>query len=56
MIHLSLSSHSHSLVNSIFVDAMVSDNNDELIAKVDQLQKQIETLQQSIDKHNNSIN
>ena len=33
-----------SLVNSIFVDAMVSDNNDELIAKVDELSEKIERL------------
>lgn len=33
-----------SLVNSIFVDAMVSDNNDELIEKVNELDKKIEKL------------
>lgn len=33
-----------SLVNSIFVDAMVSDNNDELEKKVDELNKKIDAL------------
>lgn len=33
-----------SLVNSIFVDAMVSDNNDELIEKVDKLEDKIDFL------------
>ena len=33
-----------SLVNSIFVDAMVSDNNDGLEKKVDELNKKIDTL------------
>ncbi len=33
-----------SLINSIFVDAMVSDNNDELNRKVDELSKKIDTL------------
>lgn len=33
-----------SLVNSIFVDAMVSDNNDALEAKIDKLQEKIDTL------------
>lgn len=33
-----------SIVNSIFVDAMVSDNNDELEKKVDELNKKIDLL------------
>lgn len=33
-----------SLVNSIFVDAMVSDNNDELEQKIDQLTQKVEEL------------
>lgn len=33
-----------SLVNSIFVDAMVSDNNDELERKIDSLEKKIDVL------------
>ncbi len=33
-----------SLVNSIFVDAMVSDNNDELETKIDSLEKKIDKL------------
>ena len=40
-----------SLVNSIFVDAMVSDNNDELEKKVDLLNKKIDKL---LTKHNES--
>lgn len=43
-----------SLVNSIFVDAMVSDNNDELIAKVEQLNNNINELQKQIEQLNNS--
>lgn len=38
-----------SLVNSIFVDAMVSDNNDELVETVAQLHHQIESLNSKID-------
>jgi voltage-gated sodium channel len=33
-----------SLINSIFVDAMVSDNNDELEKKIDRLEKKIDQL------------
>ncbi|WP_319503380.1 hypothetical protein [uncultured Draconibacterium sp.] len=33
-----------SLFNSIFVDAMISDNDDERIAKVDKLNEKIEKL------------
>jgi voltage-gated sodium channel len=33
-----------SLVNSIFVDAMLSDNNDELMDKVNSLEKKIDIL------------
>jgi voltage-gated sodium channel len=33
-----------SIVNSIFVDAMVSDNNDELENKIDLLNKKIDKL------------
>jgi len=39
-----------SIVNSIFVDAMVSDNNDELEAKVDMLEHKIDFLIQIIEK------
>ncbi|HTO15531.1 MAG TPA: ion transporter [Edaphocola sp.] len=39
-----------SLVNSIFVDAMVSDNNDELEDKVSQLKDELRSLNQKIDK------
>jgi len=38
-----------SLVNSIFVDAMVSDNNDELQKEVTELSKKIEGLTEKID-------
>lgn len=33
-----------SLVNSIFVDAMASDNNDEVLKKLDELEDKIEEL------------
>ena len=33
-----------SLVNSIFVDAMASDNNDEVLKKLDELERKIEEL------------
>lgn len=39
-----------SLVNSIFVDAMISDNNDELKEEVSELSKRIEILTDKIDK------
>ncbi len=37
-----------SLVNSIFVDAMVSDNNDDLIEKVEALEKKVDILIQEL--------
>lgn len=37
-----------SLLNSIFVDAMVSDNNDEMLAEIKKLQKQVEDLQNKL--------
>ena len=33
-----------SLINSIFVDAMVSDNNDEVLEKLDKIEKQLQEL------------
>lgn len=39
-----------SLINSVFVDAMVSDNNDELKAKLDELEKKIDKLLEKQDK------
>jgi voltage-gated sodium channel len=41
-----------SLVNSIFVDAMVSDNNDDLLAEVSNLNKKIDLLTLKIDELN----
>ena len=41
-----------SLVNSIFVDAMVSDNNDELQEEVSELSKKIEKLTEKIEELN----
>jgi len=41
-----------SLVNSIFVDAMVSDNNDDLQKEVSKLSAKIETLTRKIDELN----
>lgn len=40
-----------SLVNSIFVDAMISDNNDELEECVKRLEKKIDLLTEKIDKN-----
>lgn len=37
-----------SLVNSIFVDAMVSDNNDDLVAEVKRLEGKIDRLTEKI--------
>ena len=45
-----------SLVNSIFVDAMVSDNNDELQKEVSNLSDKIETLTKKIDELNQNNN
>ena len=39
-----------SLVNSIFVDAMVEDNNDELEAKMDDMNEKIDHLTDTIEK------
>jgi voltage-gated sodium channel len=44
-----------SLVNSIFVDAMVSDNNDALQEEVSQLSKRIEQLSEKIEHLNNNV-
>ena len=33
-----------SLVNSIFVDAMVADNNDEILKKLEQIEKKISKM------------
>ena len=38
-----------SLVNSIFVDAMVSDNNEDLEKKVDELTKEVKRLRQNME-------
>lgn len=45
-----------SLVNSIFVDAMISDNNDELEKKVDNLDKKITDFINQNNKHNGILN
>ncbi|MBW6492254.1 MAG: ion transporter [Lentimicrobium sp.] len=45
-----------SLVNSIFVDAMVSDNNDDLQNEVSRLSKKIEALNNSINKLSDNQN
>lgn len=39
-----------SIVNSIFVDAMVSDNNDDLESQVNTMQKEMQTLHQKVDR------
>ena len=38
-----------SLVNSIFVDAMAADNNDEVLEKLSQLERKLDNIQ---DKNN----
>jgi hypothetical protein len=35
-----------SFINSIFVDAMVADNNDEVKAKLEEIQKTLEELKE----------
>ncbi|MCQ2350152.1 MAG: ion transporter [Paludibacteraceae bacterium] len=39
-----------SLVNSIFVDAMAADNNDEVLEKLEQLERKLDALQKQQDK------
>lgn len=39
-----------SLVNSIFVDAMAADNNDEVLKKLSQLERKLDNLQKTEDK------
>ena len=39
-----------SFLNSIFVDAMVADNNDDVITKLDEMQKTLDELKQNIGK------
>ena len=39
-----------SLVNSIFVDTMVADNNDEVLAKLSQLEQKIDRIKQDRSK------
>lgn len=39
-----------SLINSIFVDALASDNNDDVKEKLDHIEKKIEQLQESLQK------
>lgn len=36
-----------SLLNSVFVDAMVSDNNEEVIAKLDRIEKELQELKKN---------
>ena len=43
-----------SLINSIFVDAMAEDNNDEVLHKLEQIEKQLKELTES--KNNNQSN
>ena len=45
-----------SLVNSIFVDAMISDNNDDLINEISKLSTKIEKLSENINTLNNKNN
>ena len=41
-----------SFINSIFVDAMVSDNNDDVMKKLDELEKKIDELKKTSEKQN----
>lgn len=43
-----------SFINSIFVDAMVSDNNDEISSKIDQLDAKINRLLEEKEENNNT--
>lgn len=45
-----------SLVNSIFVDAMVSDNNDELQNEISRLSKKIDALNENVNRLSNTQN
>jgi len=44
-----------SLLNSIFVDAMVSDNNDEVLDEIKKLQKQVEELKKEVKDKNKNL-
>jgi len=39
-----------SLINSIFVDALAADNNDEVLKKLDHLEKKLDQMQQEMKK------
>lgn len=39
-----------SFINSIFVDAMMADNNDDMIKKLDEMQKSLDELKQQLNK------
>ena len=41
-----------SLINSIFVDAMAEDNNDEVLKKMKKMEKDLQKLQSSLDELN----
>ena len=41
-----------SFINSIFVDAMVSDNNDDVMKKLEELEAKIDNLKQTTEKQN----
>ena len=41
-----------SFINSIFVDAMVSDKNDEVEAKLDELNRKLDKLTEELKKKN----
>ena len=44
-----------SLINSIFVDAMVSDNNDDVKAQLARMEEKIDRLEKLLDKKNDSV-
>jgi voltage-gated sodium channel len=38
-----------SFINSIFVDAMMSDNNDDLVAHIDEMRKSLDEMKKQLD-------
>ena len=52
MLHTSIQNLDHSIctINSIFVDAMVADNNDDVMNKLNELQKSLDDMKKQM-KH-----
>ena len=45
-----------SLINSIFVDSMAEDNNDEVLKKMKKMEKDMQKLQSTLDELNSKLN